>query len=38
MIFYITTGPTHLMVTFLDAVHNRLVSGDIIYTKSPLLY
>ena len=38
IILYITTGPTYLIITFLEAVHNWLVNGDIIYTKSALLY
>ena len=38
MILYSTTGPTYLIVTFLDTVHNCLENGEIIYTKCPLLY
>ena len=37
-IFYMTNGPTYLIATFLEVVLNWLVKGDIMYTKSPLLY
>ena len=30
MILYITTGPTYLIATLCDAVHNSLVKGEII--------
>ena len=35
---YTHKGPTYFIATFLDEVHNWLVSGEIINTKSPLLY